>query len=512
MLPLTAHDEKLKARFHTQWTEIKLILDLLTKFVQGLHLGFQNFLRQQTSHKHSFNLLLQAESLLSTLVSDGLSEPISTRSLGVVSTVKAILDFLSRCMQGPCEENQILLANSESVTIMQALIVSLPNDVDPIHRDREVEQLKARLLTLEPGSERYLELEQTVSKLETEEYKPALENVQARIHTLEIQIEACKCLSSMLDGCATDEVPAKMLPNLQISDMTQAIIHAGMWKHFKGKGEFTTEKQDSSWHEASSLRAEIAAQMDEAAAVSAGLVVPKDKYTLAAEEAHELEFNKVTLIYTLLMELIDIDPSGRSVEKKMEDTLEYEAGMEASSLAHMHASGISHLTVTKKIRNMEKRCKSVEVTRAEHVFRVHFVVPEICVKVSKLWYFRRHFDELMRSIEPRDNPTAKAACFVCRILDLRDEMYHYRRLYTHSFTKFLMMNRTLIERLPFTICTASFILQLLFYGEHQHNYKGYDGARVLVRTLEICQVISCFLFCVSYFVVEVPTATLTRIQ
>ena len=93
----------------------------------------------------------------------------------------------------------------------------------------------------------------------------------------------------------------------------------------------------------------------------------------------ELELQKATLLYTLIQTVQDADNSPQQTISKMENEAIEDIGMQVW--------GGEELVATKR-RILAERAGTIEVNKNGTVFRVHFPIPEICLRVGAMDYFK----------------------------------------------------------------------------------------------------------------------------
>jgi len=464
-------------RTDNKWVEIGLLLRMLTNCVQGHNLPFANFLREQHTNKQSFNLILKAESVLNSLVSEGLAELPTDRSIGVQNTIKALTELIGKCMEGPCDKNQVLLATSEFAMIIQQIVKC--------------------------GSE-------TTRR----SWQQDPDDAKAFIKTQELQISGLYALLGMLDGTVEDEVAMKLLPNIQVHELLSECLSAGCWAYkFPRMAEMDSREGQSAIVQEMNKMKDIGEDfgkiglsrgldmVNKTADLSksfVGMEIGEDALPALIKSGMNLEFDKVLLLWTFLQAARDVDYANTTIEPMIEHTVNYHTNGQESWGGPL---------VKRKIQELHKSVNSIEIFRGDRVFRLHFPVPSICLKVTKMSYFTDHFNLMMDSVQPRDNPSAKAASLLCRLQDLADEMAHYHMLLNHVFTNWLVKMRGHIEVMPFNIAAIKSILIIVTYGAHDSAYTTYDNVwYITVVFLEWVQVAACAAFCLSYFVVVAPTA------
>jgi len=203
-------DEGERVRFQSFWTEVGLLIRMLSNMIQQHFLPLQNFLRDQHTNKHRHNVITKAEAVLGLLVSEGLSQvdPLD-RSQGVMRTILGLVSFLSKCMMGPCDGNQTLLANSHVVMILHAILNAKPLAAPPKAAKEEDTLMDTLADMFEEEEDDYVVGCQRLDSFDEDE-------ASAFCATQELQIEAVYCLHAMLDGVTSQDVPEKMIPNIQV--------------------------------------------------------------------------------------------------------------------------------------------------------------------------------------------------------------------------------------------------------------------------------------------------------
>jgi len=511
----SGEDAAFRQHIENQWTEVGLLLRFFTACVQYHNRPFQHFLRDQHTNPHKYNLILKAEEVLDALCSEGLTEIPTQRSNGVVKTMGLLLDFLCKSMQGPCETNQVLLATSECVMILQTIVTC--DATDPGKEDQE---------------------------LATEE------DARAFLAAQDLQCKAIDGLMSLLDGTEAEEVWDKMLPNIQVGEIVMRILSARpfampsllspplpdpsltpVWKsHWLGCvvdrcwfSMFPTNgfvqmasfvqsrgarRLEQHLHQAPPCLALLYKPSISSHDVLVGMKVTDkigdaltDAMPELRQEAVEVEFRKVLKLWAFLRAAEDVDRYN-NIERLRVETCAECAKEEEEELPFERIWGGK--LVKKKLRELYRRVNCVEINRNGRVYRVHFPVPEICLQVSDMGYFRDHFEDQMDKVQPRDNPIAKAASLLCRLQDLADEMTHYRLLLSNPLTAKIVTMRGTIEYMPFYTAVVKTLIILLTYGSHENSYDGYRFWYIFLCILDYFQVLACLLFCTSYFIVVAP--------
>jgi len=91
--------------------DIVMVIRFLQLCMEGHNMDMQNFFRDQSlaAHKRSINFILLA--VKHALVLTKNAKVLSKASRSTIKQISGILDFLVETMQGPCYQNQMLLAN-----------------------------------------------------------------------------------------------------------------------------------------------------------------------------------------------------------------------------------------------------------------------------------------------------------------------------------------------------------------------------------------------------------------
>ena len=153
----------------------------------------------------------------------------------------------------------------------------------------------------------------------------------------------------------------------------------------------------------------------------------------------------------------------------------------------------------------------VEILRDGEVHRCFFPVPDVCLQVREMESISKDAQKLIESVS-RENPAEKAKEINERYTELVFRADHYRVLFASPFCSFLVANSEIINGGQFYVAFVQMAIVLLFYGEKERPYDGYQksidgyewGAGTVVLVLSWLQVIASTAKLVQHLVVELP--------
>jgi len=146
---------------------LDLVFRLLQLFTEGHNNDMQNLIRDQSSIgcRNSYNLLQQSVEYLTAVAKN--PKQLARMTEGDAEDAVRVLDFLIEALQGPCEANQDMLANTVMVDICAYIIRSKISKSVNIDDRKKLKSLAAKaLLSLLEGREDMTLISQLAQKLE----------------------------------------------------------------------------------------------------------------------------------------------------------------------------------------------------------------------------------------------------------------------------------------------------------------------------------------------------------
>jgi len=453
-----------------QFSDCMLSFRFTQLLMEGHNESFQNYLREQTSHANSYNIIGASVALLDAMNSQ-LEFCFTGKHTVMFPLMKQVLCTMTEAMQGSCFQNQLELSSNFVAVLFRKLFLSLHYSSD--HRVDDV----------------YLDMK----------------GAQANIRTLKCRLKGYLLITfiSILEDNYDTKLGATMLANFDAADCYDEILHV-----FEGWEEEAPEGQEPILsvldqhrrldnEENPDLLVDVTGMLqgedDEDVTMFVGSVT--HGITDKAEVADLKEQAYQTYLFLKYLEDREplrgqYDPPG-PYKMAVKDVLGLPCGPE-----------IRYNTATVEICRHHWE-DTVRLMDPATMYRIHFLVPKFFLDTTEKSLFLKHMHEVIDNV-PRGNPTEKSVTMLKRLNFLTFEMSHLYKLTQDKYCKPLVDYSDAIQNPPLLSAMVSWILTMIFYGEHSDPYAMAPAMEWVNRFVIFIHFCLASFWCSSYCVVEAP--------